>query len=191
MGNKVIRWVLLGLRPLVRGVGFVLSPIYNVLFSWYDRKLARQGEAELADDIQRFVPFIFREKDARIIPTEGIPFPLPFDYAIVTVEFADLQMRVTRGRDDLAVQIAPDFSPKALRELSTILWVLDVPGVKRGSILNLLQVDELLRKHLDEIEKAFSAEEYPKTKARLEEVHQRDQIIRKQLETEINRKLYG
>jgi hypothetical protein len=191
MGNKLIRWVLLGLRPLVRGIGFALSPIYNVLFSSYDRKLARRDEAQLANDIQRFVPFIFLEKSARIIPTEGVPFPLPFDYAIVTVEFSNLQMRITRGRDDLAAQIAPDFAPKKLHELSTILWVLEVSGIQRGSIINLLQVDKLLSNHIDEIEKAFSAQEYPKTRARLDEVYQRDEIIRKQLQVEINRNPYG
>jgi hypothetical protein len=179
------------LRPPLLVVGYVASRLYRLLFSRYDERLARKHEEALAGDVRRSVPFLFTEMSGRIVSSDDIEFPPPFDYAVITVETSSLRVRFTRGREHLAVQLAPKLSPNSWHELSTMLGVLEIPGVQRGSISDLAQVDRLLRVHVREITHAFADDKYPALRAQLQEIYARDHIVAKQLETEINRKLYG
>jgi hypothetical protein len=136
------------------------------------------------------MPFLFSEMEGRIVPSEGGEFPPPFDYAVVTVDISQIRVRFTTGRDHLAVQIAPKFSPNSWHELSTVLSVLEVHGIQRGSISGLGHAGRLLQSHLAEIRDAFAEDRYPHLSAQLQEIYERDRIVTKQLETEINRRLY-
>jgi hypothetical protein len=178
------------LRPPVLLIGFIARPLYRLLFSRSDKKMAKEQEERLANDIQSYLPFLFSEMEGRIVPNEGVEFPLPFDYAIVTMDLPYVLLRFTRGRDHLAVQVAPKFSPNGWHELTTILSVLDVPGVKRGSISNLSQAGSLLRSNMKEIVRVFADDQYPLLKTQLREIYARDRVATKQLETELNRRLY-
>ncbi|MGA8734591.1 MAG: hypothetical protein WB558_11790 [Terriglobales bacterium] len=170
---------------------WVAGGIYKLLFSHADEKLAKKREEKLAADIQRCVPFLFGEMGGRIVPNEGVEFPPPFDYAVITIDASGLRLRFTRGRDHLAVQIAPKVSPNSWHELSTVLSALEVPGIQRGSISELAQADRLLQLHMKEITDALAEDQYPHLRAQLQEIYGRDRVATKQLETEINRKLYG
>jgi hypothetical protein len=66
-----------------------------------------------------------------------------------------------------------------------------VPDVKRGSIASLSQAGDLMRQHIVALSKAHTEGEYPRMRRQLMEIYERDRIIRKQLETEINRRIYG
>lgn len=179
------------LRPPLVLVGSVTTWIYQLLFPHHDEKLARRHEEQLAGDIQSFVPFLFNQMRGCIVPNEGIEFPPPFDYAVITVESSGIRFRFTRGRDHFAVQAASPICPDNWYELSTVLSVLELPGVKRGSISTLSQVDSILQLFKQEIADAFSEQGFPNLKAKLCEIYVRDRTVTKQLETEINRKLYG
>jgi hypothetical protein len=43
---------------------------------------------------------------------------------------------------------------------------------------------------MSEIARAFSEEQYPHLLAQLQDIYARDRVVTKQLETEINRRLY-
>ncbi len=191
MDQKMRGLLLAPLRLTFLALGFVIGGLYKLACPNREVKLARQNEENLARDIQYTLPFIFSQMEGRIVPNEGVEFPPPFDYAIITVDCKDVRMRFTRGRDQLVVQLAPKSSPNSWHELSTVLSVLGIPGVQRGSISTLNQAGELMRQHSNDITSALSETEYPDVKKRLMEVYQRDRIITKQLEIEINRNLYG
>jgi hypothetical protein len=174
----------------MRVLHWVAGGIYKLLFSRADEKLAKKREEELAADIQRCLPFLFGEMGGRIVRNEGVEFPPPFDYAVITIDASELRLRFTRGRDHLAVQIAPKVSPNSWHELSTILSVLEVPGIQRGSISGLAEAGRLLHLYMREMTDAFSEGRYSHLRAQLQEIYERDRIVTKQLETEINRRLY-
>jgi len=183
-------WLSAALKPPILVLHWVAGGIYKLLFSRADEKLAKKGEEELAADIQRCLPFLFCEMGGRVIPNEGVEFPPPFDYAVITIDASELRLRFTRGREHLAVQVAPKVSPNSWHELSTILTVLEVSGVRRGSISGLAQVGKLLQLHIKEITDAVTEDQYPHLRAQLQQEYDRDRIVTKQLETEVNRRLY-
>jgi hypothetical protein len=183
-------WLAAALKPPLLVLGWVAGGIYKVLFSRTDEELAKKHEEKLAADIQNVLPFLFDEMGGRIVPNEGVEFPPPFDYAVITVDTPHIRLRFTSGRDHLAVQIAPKFSPNRWHELSTVLSVLEVHGLQRGSISGLAQAGRVLHRHVSEITDAFTEERYSDLRAQLQEIYERDRIVTNQLETEINRRLY-
>jgi hypothetical protein len=191
MGRRINKWIVDAVRPPLVIISFASRPIYRLLFSRADRRQAMKNQERLAGDIQDCVPFVFHELGGQIVPSPDAHFPPPFDYATVTVEASAFRLRFTRGREELIVQVAPRFSANSWHELSTVLSALDPPGVKRGSIVSLFQVGDLLRQYVCEISKALSENEYSQLKVQLAEIYKHDRIITKQLENEINRRLYG
>lgn len=178
------------LRPPFLLVGLVAKPVYRLLFSRSDARLAREAEQQLAGDVHTYLPFLFNEMDGRIVPNQGVDFLPPFDYAIVTMDVSQVLLRFTRGRDHLVVQVAPKSYPNNFHEVSTVLTTLAVPGIQRGSVSCLLDAGRVLRQHMGEIQCALTPEEYPRFRAQLQEVYARDRVVVKQLETELNRRLY-
>src|SRR5579872_7013849 len=127
-------WLAAALRPPLLVLRWAAGVIYKLLFSRADEKLAKKHEEKLAADIESCLPFLFREMGGRIVPNEGVEFPPPFDYAVVTVDISQIRLRFTSGRDELTVQVAPKFAPNNWHELSTILSTLEISGTQRGSI---------------------------------------------------------
>ena len=183
-------WLTAILRPLFLLTGLVAKPLYRLLFSRSDERLAREAEQQLAADLHTYLPFLFKEMEGRIVPNEGVEFPPPFDYAIVTIGVSRALLRFTRGRDHLAVQVAPKSYPNHFHEVSTVLTTLAVAGIQRGSVSCLSDAGRVLRQHIGEIQRAFAPQEYPRLSAELQEVYARDRVVVKQLETELNRRLY-
>jgi hypothetical protein len=178
------------LRPPVLLIGLLARPLYRPMFSRSDERLATEHEEKLLTDLHTLLPFLFNEMDGRTVPGDRANFPPPFDYAVVTIDVSDLFLRFTRGRDHLAVQVAPKSSPNNFHELSTVLNSLEICALKRGTISGLHQAGALLRTHMDALIQAFSEDQYPLTRARLHETYAHDEVIRRQQETEINRRLY-
>jgi hypothetical protein len=178
------------LRPPFLLAGLVAKPLYRFLFSRSDERLAREAEQQLAADVHTYLPFLFSELNGRIVPNQVVDFPPPFDYAIVTMDVSQVLLRFTRGRDHLAVQVAPKSYPNNFHEVSTVLTALEVPGIQRGLVSCLLDAGRVLRQHMGEIQRAFTPEEYRRLGAQLQEVYARDRVAVKQLETELNRRLY-
>jgi hypothetical protein len=190
MDRRFGAWLAAALKPPLLVLRWAAGGIYTLLFSRADEKLAKKHEEKLAADIESCLPFLFGEMGGRIVPNEDVEFPPPFDYAVITIDTSQLRLRFTSGRDHLAVQIAPKFSQNSWHELSTILSVLEVPGTRRGSISELARAGRLLHLHMSEITDAFAEDRYPHLRTQLHEIYERDRIVTKQLETEINRRLY-
>jgi hypothetical protein len=189
--NKLVRIFVIAIaRPLALTAGFVGKPLYRLLFSRLDEHLAREGEAKLAADIPIYLPFLFEDLKGRVVENQGIDPVPPFDYAIVIIETPNLLLRFTRGRDRLALQIAPKSVPNQFHELSTVLAVLEVPGVRRGSISSLSEAGRMLRSHFAVVEHSMSDAEYPHLQLQLKELYAHDRIMVKQHEAELNRRLY-
>lgn len=190
MDMKIGRLLATVLKPPLTAIGLVVGGLYNVLFSGYDKRLAMRHEEQLAEVVQNHLTFLFTEMGGHIVPNEDVEFPPPFDYAIITVETRDVRLRFTRGREQLIVQIAPKSLPNSWHELSTVLTVISTPGVQRGSISGFNDAGRVLRLHMNEIKQALGEERYPRLRSQLQEIYERDRIATKQLETEINRRLY-
>ena len=190
MDRRFSSWLAAILRPPFLLVGLIVRPLYRLLFSRRDENLAREAEQELAADVRTYLPFLFNEMDGRVIPNQGVEFPPPFDYAIVTMDVSQILLRFTRGRDHFAVQVAPQSSPNNFHEVSTVLTTLGVPGIQRGSVSCLSDANRVIRQNMEVIKPAFTAEQYPQLRAQLDEVYARDRVAVKQLETEVNRRLY-
>jgi len=189
--SKVNAWIVGVVRPPLLFVGYVSRGISGLLFPKREEQRARERQDTLAEDIRLSMPFLFHDWDTKIIPDKGTGFPPPFDYAAVIVEFLNLRARFTRGRETLIVFLAPKFSPESWHELSTILIALDIPGVRRGSIIDLTQAGKLIGQHIDSLSKALSKAAYPQLTDKLREIRERDRTVTKQLEAEINRRIYG
>jgi len=190
MRRRFADWFTAIIRPPFVAAGLVARPLYRLLFLRSDERLAREAEQELAADVHTYLPFLFSELNGRIVPNQGVEFPPPFDYAVVTMDVSQVLLRFTRGRDHLAVQVAPKSYPDNFHEVSTVLTTLAVPGIQRGSVSCVSDAGRVLRQHMEEIERAFTSEEYPRLSAQLQEVYARDRVAVKQLETELNRRLY-
>ena len=85
------------LRPPLLVLVFIFGNIYKLCFGWLDKRIARKNEERFADEIRAHLSFLFTEYGAHRTPNEGVPFPLPFDGACVTVAVGTLYLRFFRG----------------------------------------------------------------------------------------------
>lgn len=190
VNRKVGRIITAILRPAVTLIGIVAAPVYDRLFAKSDQTLAIRHENELIQDIRNKMPYLLHDLQGCILPSVDGHNPAPFDYAIVNVQTRDFRLRFTRGRQTLTVQAAPHHAPSNWHELSTILAALELQDVQRGSISDLAKANEVLRNHFADITHALGTTEFAHTLEKLNQIYVRDRVVAKQLETEINRRLY-
>jgi hypothetical protein len=171
-------------------VGATIKGIYFLFFGWWlDPKMVRKLHEDLVHDVQIWLGFLFTDYGARIIPNVEEPPPL-FDYALVTLSVGELAFRIFRGRETVRLSVAAPPSTSDFHEFSTVLSAMD-SGVDRQGFNHLIDVERVLKPHMKDLIEAFSPRRYPQIKDRLKEIYNRDRMITKQLETEINRRLYG
>ena len=189
MNRAVHRWILNYLvAPPFTLLRAILSPTYDLLFGWLDRRLARKGEQKLAQDVRDAIPYLFREHQGHIVPNQGVPFPPGFDYAFVTVAVGDILIRFCRGRGELDVRIASKGDPREWHELSLLLSLMTKEeNLQRWGIVDVWQAARLLEPHLHSLERAFGGVPDKDLEHRLGEVCADDRIAIKQAEWEINK----
>jgi hypothetical protein len=177
-------------RPPLLMLGFILKPI-GLLLGLLDRPLARRNERQLRLDIAEAMPFLFAEHGGRIIPNEGVPFPPGFDYAFVTVAIGKLVIRFCRGRGELDLHVGSKTHLRDLHELGLVLGLLDKNGDhKRWGIVNLRHAAQVLKQHIDLLNRALGGETADENLVRsLGEVAVNDRIAIRQAEWEINKRL--
>jgi hypothetical protein len=170
-----------------------LAPTYELVFGWLDRHLARKHEERLAAEIKLALRFLFAQRDGRIIPNAGVPFPPSFDYAFVTVAVENFVLRFSRGRGDLAVQLAPCFAPSDFHDLSLILGVVDEnTEFHRESFPDLWAVGRAISARINALVELCSPEQFPNLKQRLEsELYSWERAATKVAEAELNWRVYG
>lgn len=73
-------------RPPLLVLGFVFGNLYKLCFSWLDKSIAKQNEKRFAEDIHKYLSFIFAEHKAEIIPNVGTPFPPKGDVMAIGID---------------------------------------------------------------------------------------------------------
>jgi hypothetical protein len=180
------------IRPPLIVIGFVTKSLYSLFFGWADKRLGRRLEQQLGKDIKQNLSFIFDQYGGVIVPNTGVRFPPPFDYAVVTIEATDLLFRFYRGRGDLNVYVAPKQAPNDWNDVSLVISALKAPDdMQRRTFVLLSDMTYFLKAHMSEIQAAFSPENYANTLQNLAAFKRYERVVAKQLETEINRRLYS
>src|SRR5437660_8950399 len=161
MGRELNSWVIAFVKPPIDAIGFVVKPIYSLLFGWLDRKTAKDNQNRFANEIRAELPFLFNELGGRIIPNEGVRFPPGFDYAIVTIQAADLFFKFIRGRGDLDIYVASRNVPKEWHDVLLVVRTMEDPDDMRySSFIFLRDAAVVLRKKMPLIQTAFSSARY-------------------------------
>jgi len=166
--------ILIGiLRPPLLAIGFIFGNLYKLCFGWYGKRLARRYEQRFADDVRTFLPFLFSEYGAKVIPNEGVPFPPSFDGAYVTVAVGNLLLRFIRGRGDFSVRVASAFAPndwEGFRLVADGIGQWDV--TQTGPLYYTLETFEpILRSRLERLQEALSKKRFEATLNNAVKIH--------------------
>jgi hypothetical protein len=175
------------LRPPLVVLKFVVDRVYGILFAgWLDKLMVNRGNGEFLVDIRKYLPFLFHEYGARVLVNDREP-PASFDFALVTLSVGDLILRFFRDRGTVTLRVSSIRAPNDSHELSTVLNLLD-GNVERPS--HLLDIEPVLRAHMDDLRQAFSDTHYAYLKERLSEAAGYEGVVTRQWEREINCRLY-
>jgi hypothetical protein len=166
------------------------KPIW-LLLGLLDRPLARRNERRLRTDVAEAMPFLFEERHARVVPNEGVDFPPPFDYALVTVEVENMLIRFFRGRGEFSVHVGCTARPCHLHELGLVLSLLDKQcEIRRWGIVDVWHAATVLESHIDLLKRALGGEAPDEALMRgLAHVATSDRIAIREAEWEINKHL--
>lgn len=157
------RSVLEFLRPIFLGIGFIVKLFYNIAFAWWlDPWMQRKENRALWDDVQANFYFLTSQTEW---DSSGPTAIHPFDYASVKIPWENLLVTITRGRGDTAVTVAPRHAPADNYELGRLIAALERRHLRERDIVNTLAgAANLLRPRLQQLNLAFSEQEFPRTK---------------------------
>jgi hypothetical protein len=157
------RRVLRFLTPLFLGLGFLVKLVYNIAFAWWlDPWLQRKANRALWNDVQANFYFLTSQPQ---IDLSGPTTIHPFDYASLTIPWENLLVTITRGRGDTTVCVASRHAPGDSYELGPLIAALERRHFSERDIVNdLAGAATLLRPRLQELNAAFSEQEFPRTK---------------------------
>lgn len=127
---------------VARGVRFVVAPLYTALFGRLEEALYWRNRKRFILEIESAFSKVMARHGGSIVPGEGEEMPRAFDYAVVTVAFVDLRVRLIRGREELVAQLATVHNPHDWEEMSR-LW--------RREALNECGAPPTVYDHLDEV----------------------------------------
>lgn len=161
------------LRPPLLALGFTFGNLYKLCFGWYDKRLAIRHEQRFADDIHRYLPSLFSEYGAEIIPNEGVPFPPSFDGAYVTLAVGNLLLRFVRGRGDFSVRIASAFAPNDWEDFRLVAdgvsrWNMSEPGPR---YYTLETFEPIVRSRLERLQEDLSRDHFEATLNKAVKIH--------------------
>lgn len=128
--------------------------------------MARQNEQCFAEEIRKYLSFLFTDHGAQIIPNEGTPFPPPFDGAYVTVAIGNLYLRFARCRGDFSVAVASAFAPNHWEDFQLVAdgiskWHVPEPGQPRYYTLETFE--PILRSRLGRLQEGLSKDRFEVT----------------------------
>jgi hypothetical protein len=171
-------------------VAYVVGGVYSFLFGWYDKRLARRELARLEREIREQLSFLFSSYNGQIMPIKKISRLKDIDWPTVEVSLPGLLLKFVRWRGELQAYVTPEQTPNDWVELSLLLNLIDVPEkIDRRSDYKMSEVAGWLRSNLERINTVYSDHGIA-LKEQLAHVYDRDRVIAKQWETEINRRLY-
>ncbi|MBZ5598739.1 MAG: hypothetical protein LAN83_10485 [Acidobacteriia bacterium] len=151
------------LTPLFLGLGFIVKLVYNIAFAWWlDPWLQRKANRALWDNVQANLYFLTSQSQ---VDFSGPTTIHPFDYASLTIPWENLLVIITRGRGDTTVCVAPRHAPRDSYELGPLIAALEQRRFSERDIVNdLAGAATLLRPRLQQLNTAFSEQEFPRTK---------------------------
>jgi hypothetical protein len=117
---------------------------YRLLFGWLDARIAIRQERKFAQDVRTGLSSIFEKFGAEIVPHEGLRFPPPFDYAVVTIAISHLFLRFVRGQGDFRILVAAKgqiHDWRDWKDISQVRQVLD-ESKEREQNIRLRNVDD-------------------------------------------------
>ena len=175
--------------PILAVPYLTLKGLDKVLVAWWlEPWLQRRKNQSLWHDVKTTLCFLY-EKGMPI--DEKHTSVLPFDYASVHLAYDNMQVCFTRGRGELNVSLSPRNDPTDGFELPLVLAVLDSRDVTEiAQSSDLAGVADLLRTRLKELNHVFSQNEYPEFKRKLLEVKNNMRIRTREVEWELNKRLY-
>lgn len=177
------------LYPLLLPVRLLTRSIYTILFARMDSRRSAIRQKRLELEIRETFHFLFEDYGAVVVRNVDIPFPEPFDYATVTVTAGNLLMRIVRGREELAVDLARATNAKAWYDLKTVLAALrDSQRPKPVWPYDLREAATMIRANILELYDRFG-EFDDRVRCRLEEFEQHDQAAIRDWEFRISSRL--
>jgi hypothetical protein len=190
MNREFKRWIIDALTPPFRALGFVLGMAYKLLFGWYHERLARKRQAQLEQEVRENLSFLFTERDARVVANLGLGSLADLGASVVTIVVHNVLLRFVRWREEFQVHAAP-VGDGIWEDLPLVLRCIEMPGFGNRSVYWMVDVARWLRSYMDCIEQAFSEGHYSELKQQLSKAHTYDDVVSRQQENEINRRLYG
>jgi hypothetical protein len=177
------------LCPLLQPLRWVFHGMYGVLFGRSDARRSSARARQLEREIRQAFGFLFESGGAAVVPSAGIPFPEPFDYATVTIEAGNLLVRVTRGRDELRVDLARAADPTTWYDLETVLAaVLGTARPQRRWPYDLRKAAALVQQNIVALGEAFGKWD-DRVRLRVHEFEERDRLSIREWELRVNDRL--
>jgi len=154
------------IRPPILAAGFVAKAVYMTFFGWWlDPRLQKKANQSLTEDVRFNLPFLFPVGRVAKQPRIRV---LPFDYASVEVVWENLLLSFTRGREEVNVLVSPVHAPSVSYELGPLIAALENKHFSdRYRIDGLRDAANLLDSHLEQLNSAFSEQNFPAIKEKL------------------------
>jgi hypothetical protein len=180
-------------RPPLLALRFIFGKLYSLLFGRLDIRTASKNQERLAHDVRANLSFLFSEHGARIVLNEGVRFPPPMDYAVVTLSIGNMFLRFVRGDGSLGVQVSPERMPQDWHELSQVLSLIRATGKSERVpyFYRLDDVAQVLRPNVAVLKDMLAEDRLAQTKKKLSEIDGYNHDVARQWEARINRRLYG
>ena len=189
--RQLYRWVIQILGPPVRMLAYVVGLPFSPLLAFYNKRWARRELSRLEQEIHDQISFLFSDYNAQTIPAVETKRLEAVDWPTVTMRIPGLLLKFVRWQGELQIYLTPEQTPDDWTELSMLLNVIDVPEkIDRRPDYKMSEAAGWLKSNLGRISAAFSGDQYADLKERLADVHKRDQLVARQWQTEINRRLY-
>jgi len=110
------------LAPFLFVFGFIAVEGYNLLFGWWRRrKVKERSQTKFQEQVRSELDFLFVAHGARFAANQGVPEIPPFDYVTVSISVRNMILRLTRGRGEFLVDVAPQHRPGAWRDFGMLL----------------------------------------------------------------------
>jgi hypothetical protein len=158
--RELLRFVILVLiRPVVRALVAIVSPIYRVLFGSFGDRAYRKLQEKLEHDVRENLAWLFEKYEGKVISNTQ-DYPRAFDYATVTVSVRQILIRFIRGRGELRVDVAPAHAPTDWQEVGEAINSIDESGQRPPRYYRFQDLGDLLERNLERLNAAFSEVDY-------------------------------
>lgn len=165
------RWQFYIVAPVVLIVvgPFILA--YKLFLGWWlTPVLNRHLEKKLREQVRTDLAFLFQNFDGRFVANDRTYK----NETVVTVDAADLRIRVGRHHGDFGISVAKRNSPESRESLASILEVIyeKEGSLRKPLFVNLAELGELFREKFNQIQTAVAGENYSDTVAAIDANHQ-------------------